>query len=71
MREKEAIILGAEIAAGHDGAADLVLQVRFQNGVEGPVVLDLETAVQLMNACGVASIDKLAGHPWRKVLEDK
>jgi hypothetical protein len=24
-----------------------------------------------MNACGVTSIDKLAGHSWRKVLEEE
>ncbi len=64
------MIVGAEITAGHDGAAELVLSVRYQNGVVSPVVLDPETAMALMNACGVASIDKLAGHAWRKVLEE-
>ncbi len=71
MTSEDAIILGAEIGAGHDGAAELILRVRFQNGVVGPVMLDSDTALKLMNACGVASIDKLAGHPWLKVLEDK
>lgn len=71
MTAEDAVILGAEIGAGHDGAAELILSVRFQNGVVGPVVLDPETAVQLMSACGVASIDKLAGQPWRKVLEEE
>ncbi len=65
----EAVIVGAEIGAGHDGAAELVLKVRYQNGIEGPVVLDAETALALMQNCGVASIEDLAGHSWRNVLE--
>jgi hypothetical protein len=68
--DSEAVIVSAGITAGHDGAAELVLSVRYQNGVVSPVVLDPETAIALMNACGVADIDQLAGHAWRKVLEE-
>jgi len=67
----EAVIVGAEIGAGHDGAAELVLTVRYQNGVEAPVVLDAATALTLMSNCGVASIEELAGKPWQNVLEKK
>lgn len=70
MNDADAVIVGAQIAAGHDGAADLVLRIRYQNGVEAPVVLDAETGLKLMKACGVASLDELAGHAWRRVLED-
>ena len=66
----EAVIVRAEIGAGHDGEADLVVHVRYENGVVAPVTLDPDTALKLMSACGVADIDKLAGHAWRKVLED-
>jgi hypothetical protein len=67
---EQAVIVSAGIAAGHGGAAELVLSVRYENGVVSPVVLNPETAIALMNACGVADIDKLAGHAWRKVLEE-
>ena len=66
----EAVIVRAEIGAGHDGEADLVVHVRYENGVVAPVTLDSDTALKLMSACDVADIDKLAGHAWRKVLED-
>jgi hypothetical protein len=66
----EAVIVSAEIAAGHDGEADLVVRVRYENGAVAPVTIDAETAMKLMNACGVSAINELPGHPWRKVLED-
>ena len=66
----EAVIVSAEIAAGHDGDADLIVRVRYENGVVAPVTLDAETAMKLMSACGVSDINQLAGHAWRKVLEN-
>ena len=66
----EAVIVSAEIAAGHDGEADLIVRVRYENGVVAPVTIDAETAMKLMSACGVSHINDLAGQPWRKVLED-
>jgi hypothetical protein len=69
--EKDAVIVSAEIAAGHDGDADLVLQVRYQNGVVGHVVLDAATGFELMRNCGVESIAALAGQSWRRILEGR
>ena len=36
----EAVIIGAQIVAGHDGSAELLVRLRHPNGAEGPVVLD-------------------------------
>ena len=66
----EAVIVSAEIAAAHDGDADLIVRVRFENGVVAPINLDAETAMKLMSACGASDINQLAGKPWQKVLED-
>ena len=64
----EAVIVRAEIAAGHDGAAELVVQLRHPNGAEEPVILDAEHGLDLMRRCGAATLDDLAGHSWRKIL---
>lgn len=64
----EAMIVALEIAAGHDGAAELVVSVRHENGVIAPVVLDAETAFSLMRAGGVAKLDALVGRGWRDFL---
>ena len=65
----EAVIVGAEIVAGHDGAAELLVRLRHANGVEAPVVLDEDTGLKLMTACGVSHVDDLKGQSWRRILE--
>ena len=68
-KEQDAVIIGAEIGAGHDGNAELFLRLRYENGVEGSVTLDRAVGFALMRACGVEDIAQLAGHSWRKILE--
>jgi hypothetical protein len=70
MRETDdAVIIDAEIAAGHDGRAELFLRLRYENGVEGSVTLDGAVGLALMRSCGAEDISNLAGHSWRKILE--
>ena len=66
----EAVIVGGQIVAGHDGSAELLIRLRHPNGAEGPVVLDQETGLRLMRNCGVTHVDDLAGQSWRKILEE-
>ena len=65
----ETVIVGAEIGAGHDGAAEMVLSLKYTNGVVAFVSLDADVGFTLMNNCGVASIEELKGHSWRRILE--
>jgi hypothetical protein len=66
---RDAVIVGAEIGAGHDGSAELVVRLRYENGVVGTVVLDGKVGLALIRACGADGISELAGHSWRKILE--
>jgi hypothetical protein len=65
----EAVIVGAEVAAGHDGAAELVVRLRYANGAEASVSIDAEAGFELMKNCGVADVAGLAGQPWRRLLK--
>lgn len=65
---KGAVVIGAEIAAGHDGAAELLVWLRHENGAEGAVQLDPETGFELMKAAGAASLDALVGRAWLEIL---
>ena len=65
----EAVIVAAEIEAGHDGSAELVVTLRYGDGSTGPVSLDGESGLALMQACGVESLDGLVGQSWRRILE--
>ena len=64
----EPVIETAEIVAGHDGSAELVVRIRHPNGVLGSVTLDADTGLELMNKCGASKLDDLAGQSWRKIL---
>jgi hypothetical protein len=65
----EAVIVGAEVVAGHDGSAELLVRLRHPDGSEGPVVLDEETGLKLMEACGAGSLDDLEGQSWRRIIQ--
>ncbi len=64
-----AVVTGAEIGAGHDGAADLVVRLRHENGAESTVMLDTETGFDLMRAARVESLQQLIGRAWRDIVE--
>jgi hypothetical protein len=65
----EAVIEDAEIAAGHDGSAELLVRLKHPNGAVGAVVLDEAAGLKLMAACGAAHVAELRGQSWRKILE--
>ena len=65
----EAVIVGADLAAGHDGHAELALRVLYPNGVVGSVLLDAATGYALMRNCNIDSLSGLTGQSWRKILE--
>lgn len=69
MSATEAVIVGAEVAAGHDGLPELVIRLRHPGGTENLVVLDEDRGLALMARCGAAHVDELAGQSWRRILE--
>jgi len=66
----EAVVTGAEIVAGHDGAAELLVRLRHGNGAASHVTLDAGTGLDLLRAAGAASLDGLVGQPWRQLIKD-
>ncbi|HVN01043.1 MAG TPA: hypothetical protein VMT68_12600 [Caulobacteraceae bacterium] len=65
-----AVVVGAEIVAGHDGAADLLVRLRHENGVEATVTLDPATGFDLLEAAGAARLDDLVGRLWLDILKE-
>ena len=65
----EAVVVAAEVSAGHDGEAELTLSVRFENGVVAPVVLDAEAGFDVLAGCGASGAGDLVGRPWRQILK--
>ncbi len=64
-----AVVIAAAIVAGHDGAAELMVRLRHENGAEDALSLDPETGFDLLRAAGAASLDALVGRPWLELLK--
>ena len=65
-----AVVAGAEIVAGHDGAAELMIRLTHANGATSAVILDPETGFDLMRAGAAASLGDLVGKPWLALIKD-
>jgi hypothetical protein len=65
----DALVEGAEIVAGHDGAAELLVRLRHGNGVSSALTLDPQTGFDLLRAAGAASLDGLVGQSWRDLIK--
>ena len=63
----DAFVVAAEIVAGHDGAAELMVRLRHGNGALSSVTLNPETGFDLLRAAGASSLDGLIGQPWRQI----
>ena len=64
-----AVISRVQLGAAHDGAAEMVLTLRYENGGETLVALDPHAADHLMTACGATEAEALIGQDWSKVRD--
>lgn len=65
----EPVIVDAVVTPGHDGQAQLVVRVAYENGAIGSVTIEARSARKLMEDCGAASAEDLRGQPWRRLLD--
>ena len=62
-------IVSARIAAAHDGSAELVITLGYENGGTADVTLDEAAGAALMQACEASDLQDLMGHSWQRVRE--
>jgi hypothetical protein len=63
-----AIISRAAIVGGHDGRAEIEVEITYDNGGTSTISLDEEACIASLDDAGVSSIDELVGQPWSIVL---
>ena len=63
-----AVIVGATVAAGHDGRAEAVLEIAYANGALSRVSISQEAMAAAMRAAGVDRLEDLAGRPWTVLI---
>lgn len=64
----EPVITAASVTPGHDGAAEISLDVRYPNGAERAISFTHDSISQVLDAAGVTSLDDLVGRPWSILL---
>lgn len=65
----EAIINNVRLGAAHDGDAELVVTLAFENGGVTDVTLDHFAASHLMDACAAKRPEALIGQGWQRVRD--
>ena len=63
-----AIISRATVVGGHDGRAEIEVELTYDNGGTATISLDEEACLASLDRAGIASIDELVGQPWSVVL---
>ena len=63
-----AVISGASVVGGHDGRAEIVVEITYPNGGTSTIALDEEACTTSLDRAGIGSIDQLVGQPWDVVL---
>lgn len=63
-----AIISRVWIVGGHDGRAEVEVEIMYDNGGTATISLDEEACMASLDRAGVHSIDDLVGRPWSTVL---
>lgn len=63
-----AIITRASVVGGHDGRAEIEVEMTYDNGGRSTIALDAEVCLASLDRAGIASIDQLVGQPWSVVL---
>ena len=63
-----AVISRAVVVGGHDGRAEIEVELTHDNGGTTTIALDEEACTASLDRAGVSSIDELIGQPWSVVL---
>jgi hypothetical protein len=65
------LIARAELAAGHDGQAEVAIEVVYANGGRSRLSVPHAAVAAALDRAGVTHIEDLAGCPWTVLVADR
>lgn len=65
----DAIVQHVQIAAAHDGVAELIVTLEFENGGRSLVTLDEFATGKLLESTGIEDPEALVGTSWEQVRD--
>jgi hypothetical protein len=57
-------IARAAVVPGHDGSAELFVEIEYPSGGRASLSLNADVALAAADQAGVADVDQLVGLPW-------
>lgn len=63
-----ATISRASVVGGHDGRAEIEVEITYDNGGTSTISLDADACIASLDRAAITSVDDLVGHPWTVVL---
>lgn len=63
-------ITAAEVAAGHDGQAEITLSVRYRDGGTSTLTVPGVWLTPALDAAGITTLDQLIGRSWTVLIAD-
>jgi hypothetical protein len=63
-RNGEPVIVATAVGPGHDGRAELVVELSYPNGGRTQLSITQEVLVAALDAAGVTRAEDLLGRPW-------
>lgn len=65
------VITRAELIAGHDGRAEVLVELVYDGGTRRTVTVTEEAASSAIDAAGVTELDELLGKRWTVLVGDR
>ena len=62
-------IAGTALAAGHDGRAEIVLELAYPNGARTQLSVTEEAMARALDVAGVTRLEDLHGQPWTVLID--
>jgi hypothetical protein len=62
------IIASSSIGPGHDGRAEVVVELLYPNGGRNWLSIGEDALLRALDAAGVGSLEELDGRPWTLLL---
>jgi len=68
MSDDGPVIVSAMLAPGHDGQAEVVVELLYPNGGRSRLSVTHTAVTSALQSAGVHHLDELAGRPWTVLI---
>ncbi len=66
---EQPLIASTALAAGHDGRAEIVLELAYPNGARTQLSVTEEAMARALDVAGVQRLEDLHGQPWTVLID--